>query len=164
MINNYQISERLRDFVINSIIEPTYKDDLKENITLRKKFKRVGLQLEIASKIFVGISSILSFSSGVFKDKTLAFVAGTTSVVSLVFLQFSSYAYGESKKNNAELNSTLNKLNLNLKSPNDKEKIFNETITTALPEESFPEPEIVYCEAPVPRKADPVPQKGCCIS
>jgi hypothetical protein len=41
-----------------------------------------------------------------------AFLAGTTSVVSLVFLQYASFSYRESKKMSIELNNILRKLNI----------------------------------------------------
>ncbi|NBU53725.1 MAG: hypothetical protein EBS33_05060, partial [Alphaproteobacteria bacterium] len=60
----------------------------------------------------VGFTSILSFSSGIYDDRILSFVAGTTSVISLVFLQFSSHSYKESKKSTEDLNRILQKLNI----------------------------------------------------
>ena len=54
----------------------------------------------------------MSFSTGIYKSGLLSFFAGTSSVISLVMLQYSSYAYRESKKNTAEINNLLSKLNI----------------------------------------------------
>jgi len=79
---------------------------------LRKKFKNYGLVFESLSKLFLGMSSVVSFSSGIYKYQVLSFLAGTSSVVSLVLLQYSSFSYRESKKLSMELNEILKKLNI----------------------------------------------------
>ena len=114
MVLNSQLtlSEDLRQDILTNLIEPSFKEDINNNLKLKKKFKKLGLFFETVSKLFVGISSILSFSSGMYKYQILAFLAGTSSVVSLVTLQYSSYSYRESKKISVEINSVLGKLHI----------------------------------------------------
>jgi hypothetical protein len=64
------------------------------------------------SKFLVGVGSVLSFASGIYKYNVLSFIAGTTSVLSLVLLQYSSFCYKESKKMTLELNEILKKLHM----------------------------------------------------
>ena len=109
-MDNYFISENTKKEIIINLIEPNYKEEIKSNIRLKKTFKNYGLVFETMSKFFVGISSIISFATGIYKYQVLAFLAGTTSVISLVLLQYSSYAYRESKKIGNETNFLLKKL------------------------------------------------------
>jgi len=108
----YNISNEIKQDILTNLIEPNIKSDISTNIKLKKNFKKIGLTFETLSKLFVGISSVLSFSTGIYKSGILSFLAGTSSVVSLVLLQYSSYAYRESKKNSVEINSLLSKLNI----------------------------------------------------
>jgi len=114
MVLNSQLtlSEELRQDILTNLIEPSFKEDIVSNLKLKKKFKKLGLLFETVSKLFVGISSILSFSSGIYKYQVLAFLSGTSAVVSLVTLQYSSYSYRESKKISIEINSVLGKLHI----------------------------------------------------
>ena len=108
----FKISDAVKNDIIVNIIEPSYKDEIKTNLVLKKKYAKAGLVLELLSKVFIGVSSITSFSAGIYQYQVLAFLAGAGSVVSLVFLQFSSYAFKESKVISDKLNKTLMKLNI----------------------------------------------------
>ena len=111
-MKNFEISETLKNDILVNLVEPQYKKDIIRNLHLRKKFKNYGLLFETLSKFFVGVSSVTSFSSGIYKYQIFSFLAGTASVVSLVLLQYSSFSYRESKKISLELNETLKKLNI----------------------------------------------------
>jgi membrane protein DedA with SNARE-associated domain len=111
-MKNFEVSETLKSEILVNLVEPQYKKDIMRNLKLRKKFKNYGLFFETFSKFFVGVSSITSFSSGIYRYQILSFIAGTASVVSLVLLQYSSFSYRESKKLSLELNEILKKLNI----------------------------------------------------
>ena len=111
-MKNFDISETLKNDILINLIEPNYKNDIIQNLRLRKRFKRFAIYFETLSKFFVGVSSVMSFSSGIYKYQILSFLAGTTSVISLVLLQYASFSYRESKKISLELNSILKKLNI----------------------------------------------------
>jgi len=108
----FKISDTVKNDIIVNIIEPSYKEEIRTNLLLKKKYAQSGLVLELLSKVFIGVSSITSFSAGIYQYQILAFLAGAGSVVSLVFLQFSSYAFRESKVISDKLNKTLIKLNI----------------------------------------------------
>jgi hypothetical protein len=112
MDNTLEISDNTKRIIMEEHIEPTYIYDVKNTLALRKYFKRIGLSFELLSKIFVGVSSVISFAAGIYKTSELSFVSGSTSVISLVLLQFASHSYNESKKNTTELNSILRNLHL----------------------------------------------------
>ena len=111
-MKNFVVSEILKKEILTTLVEPQYKNEIKGYLSLRKKFKNWGLLFETMSKFFVGVSSIMSFASGIYKYEILSFLAGTTSVVSLVLLQYSSFSYRESKKITSELNDILKKLDI----------------------------------------------------
>jgi membrane protein DedA with SNARE-associated domain len=111
-MKNFDISENLKNDILVNLIEPSYKTDVIQNLKLRKRFKRYGILFETLSKFFVGVSSVMSFSSGIYKYQILSFLAGTSSVISLVLLQYASFSYRESKKLGVELNEILKKLNI----------------------------------------------------
>lgn len=107
-----QISDSLKQDIIKTLIEPGYKDNVRRNILLKKKYADVGLVFELLSKVFIGVSSIISFSAGIYQYQLLAFFAGVGSVASLIFLQFSSYSFRQSKLISDELNKILEKLHI----------------------------------------------------
>jgi membrane protein DedA with SNARE-associated domain len=111
-MKNYEISDTLKNDILVTMIEPNFKSDITRNLKLRKKFKACGICFETTSKFLVGVGSVLSFASGIYKYDILSFVAGTTSVLSLVMLQYSSFCYKESKKMTLELNEILKKLHI----------------------------------------------------
>ena len=111
-MNHFDISEHLKNDILVNLVEPQYKNDIVRNLKLRKKFKWYAIFFEVASKFFVGISSIMSFSTGIYKYQILSFLSGTASVISLIFLQYSSFSYRESKKISLQLNDILKKLNI----------------------------------------------------
>ncbi len=111
-MKNYEISDTLKSEILITMIEPNFKSDITRNLKLRKRFKGFGIYFETMSKFLVGVGSVLSFASGIYKYNVLSFVAGTTSVLSLVLLQYSSFCYKESKKMTLELNEILRKLHI----------------------------------------------------
>ena len=117
--DSLEISDELKRDILINLIEPNYKSDISSSLKLKKKFKLVGLTLESLSKLFLGISSVTSFASGIYKYQLLSFFAGTSSVISLVLLQYSSFSYRESKKITNEINNTLKKLNITQIIPDD---------------------------------------------
>jgi hypothetical protein len=111
-MKKFDISDDLKNDILTNLVEPQYKKDIIRDLKLRKKFKNYGLFFETLSKFFVGVGSIVSFSSGIYKIQLLSFVAGTASVVSLVLLQYSSFSYREYKKISMGINEMLKKLNI----------------------------------------------------
>jgi hypothetical protein len=106
------ISDDTRVYIIDELIEPYYKNVVKNTLQGRQCWRRTGITFETISKIMVAFGSILSFSAGVYQDQTLSFVSGSISCLSLAFLQFSSFSYKENKKQSEELNILLKKLGL----------------------------------------------------
>ena len=111
-MKHFEISDNLKNDILVNLVEPQYKSEIIQNLKLRKRFKTSGLCFENLSKFYVGLRSVMSFDSGIYKYEIMTFLAGTTSVVSLVMLQYASFSYRESKKMGIELNEVLKKLNI----------------------------------------------------
>lgn len=107
-----KISTKVKDEILTELVEPCYKADVKELIEERKFWRKTGNYFESASKVFIGASSIVSFASGIYNYQLLSFFSGTTGVLSLVCMQFSSYSYNESKERTSKLNKLLEKLKI----------------------------------------------------
>ena len=107
-----KISTKVKDEILTELVEPCYKADVKELIQERKFWRKTGNYFESASKVFIGASSIVSFASGIYNYQLLSFFSGTTGVLSLVCMQFSSYSYNESKERTSKLNKLLEKLKI----------------------------------------------------
>jgi hypothetical protein len=110
-MDNLIISESTKKEILSNLVEPSYKNEIKTTIRLKKLFKSCAICFETTSKFFVGVSSIMSFASGIYKIQILTFLAGTTSVISLVLLQYASFSYRESKKMGSETDTLLKKVN-----------------------------------------------------
>ena len=110
--DNLKISDDTRVYIIDKLIEPYYKNVVKNTLSARQCWRKTGIAFETISKIMVAFGSIISFSAGVYENQTLSFVSGSISCLSLAFLQFSSFSYKENKKQSEELNVLLKKLGL----------------------------------------------------
>jgi len=110
--DNLKISDDTRVYIIDNLIEPYYKNVVKNTLSARQCWRKTGIAFETISKIMVAFGSIISFSAGVYENQTLSFVSGSISCLSLAFLQFSSFSYKENKKQSEELNVLLKKLGL----------------------------------------------------
>jgi len=107
-----EISDDTRIYIIDKLVEPYYKNIIKNTINGRLCWRKTGILFETVSKIMVAFGSILSFSAGYYHDETLSFISGSISCLSLAFLQLSSFSYKENKKQSEELNILLKKLKL----------------------------------------------------
>jgi hypothetical protein len=97
----------------DDIINPSVRDEISSFLSSRKKWRNVGICMETTSKIMLGITSILSFSTSVYPCNIyLSFSSGTIATLSLVFLQFANYSFKESKLSTDNLNTLLTKFNV----------------------------------------------------
>ena len=107
-----KISDDTKSYIVSTLIEPSYKNDINEMINNKKCWRLTGISFETLSKLMVACGGVLSFSSGYFNYPILSFIAGSVSTVSLAFLQFSSFSYTQNKKESEELNLLLKTLDL----------------------------------------------------
>lgn len=112
MAKKFKVSDEVKLQIVNDIVEPSYIEEIRHSITARKCWKKTGQIFETLSKVLVAVSGILSFSSGYFGDPILGLVSGSITTISLAMLQFSSFSYNQNKKQSAELNLLLQKINV----------------------------------------------------
>ena len=111
-IDKIEISNATREFIVDNLVEPYYKNMIKTTISGKKMWRTIGISFETASKVMVALGGIFSFSAGVYRSETLSFVSGSISCMSLALLQIASFSYKENKKQGDELNILLKKLKL----------------------------------------------------
>ena len=98
-------------------INESIKDEIDSFMKSRKNWRNTGIFMETASKIMIGITSILTFSTSAYPCNIyLSFSAGSIATLSLVTLQFANYSFKESKISTENLNILLK--NFNIKVPN----------------------------------------------
>ncbi len=98
------VSEIVKQKIMDELVEPCFYKDIKALMSERTIWRKSGNVFETLSKLFVGAASILSFATG------LNFWSGTSSVLSLVCMQFSSFSHSESKERSNKMNKLLDKL------------------------------------------------------
>ena len=96
----------------DELIEISYYDDVKKGLHYRYKWKKIGDITEAIAKIVSGLSVVFAFASGFFNISYLSFIAGCLGTLSLVLLQFSSYAFKESSERTRQINKILSKLGI----------------------------------------------------
>lgn len=108
----YGVREEVKLKIMEEMIEKSYVYDVESLVLGRRRWKKTGQAFETMSKILVAVGGIISFSSGYFDVSALSFLSGSISVISIAFLQFSSFCYIENKKQANELNVILKRLGL----------------------------------------------------
>ncbi|XWV25557.1 hypothetical protein QJ856_gp0197 [Tupanvirus deep ocean] len=114
-MSNPKISQTNIDLVNKirtELVEKTYFDDVKYNIKSKSRWKITGDVTEALSHILTGVAAVLAFAAGFFDYKELSFVAGCLGTISIVLLQFSSYATKESKERTQQVNRILDRLGI----------------------------------------------------
>ncbi len=101
-----------KEHITINLIQPNYVNEIQSSIKGRTRWRSVGMFFETASKLLLGIGSVLSFASGVYNNQNMSFISGSITTLSLVCLQYSSFSYKESKESTTELNILLQKLQL----------------------------------------------------
>jgi hypothetical protein len=106
------VRDHIKQKILIEHIEVGFINDVKNGIRDRNCYNTAGKAFETLSKIFIAFGGILSFSSGYFSNPHLSFAAGSVSTVSLAFLQFSTFCYKESMKNQENVNTILRDLEI----------------------------------------------------
>ena len=97
----------------NDIINPNIKDEISTFLYLRQKWRNIGICMETTSKIMVGATSVLAFTTSVYPcSAALSYSAGCIATLSLVCLQFANYSFRESKLSTNNLNIMLSRFNM----------------------------------------------------
>ena len=103
---------KLSKKIIDNIIYPSYYQDVSDYIYWRYRWRKIANLFETLAKILSALGSIFAFASGFYQMELLSFISGCIGTVSIVFLQYSSYAVKESNERNMQLNQILISLNI----------------------------------------------------
>jgi len=89
-------------------VNQSIKEEIDSFIKSRKHWRNTGIFMETASKVMIGLTSILTFTTSAYPCNIyLSFSAGSIATLSLVTLQFANYAFKESKLSTDNLNILL---------------------------------------------------------
>lgn len=105
-------NEELTSDVLTNIVVPEYKDEIKDIIIWRRKWRKIANWAEASAQILLGMGTILAYSAGFFNTKYLSFASGCCSTLCVILLRYSKYANGESNERNKILNDLLKKIDI----------------------------------------------------
>lgn len=94
---------------VDTIITDDYLNTLRKIKGSEVIYLKLSIYLSISSFIFTGLGSVLSFSSGYFANKYLAFSAGCSNVLALILMKASYFASSQSHFHDVKVRSILSK-------------------------------------------------------
>lgn len=90
-----QIRTSISRHLSQDVIRPEMAHELESALSSRKRWGRTANIMEAVAHVMLGLTSILSFCSGIFENKLLLFATGICSTLSLVLLKYAAYAQKE---------------------------------------------------------------------
>jgi hypothetical protein len=108
-------------------INDQYYRDIELGLIGRSGWKTTGDVSETLGYIFLGISTMVSFSAGFFDIRMLSFVAGCVGIFSSLLFKFALYAMAQSKERTDEVNKILMKIGIEKIVDISPDQLFEET-------------------------------------
>jgi len=106
-MNSIVLSSEIQKYIEENIINPDIVDEITTLVSSKKKWKKISDITEALGHVFLAITTILAFTSGIYDYKIISFFTGCTGTISLSLLRFSVYASKECKERNTLLSSLL---------------------------------------------------------
>lgn len=102
-----------------NIIQPDQEHRVESLVKWTRLWRKFQNVFEAFARLLFLAGAVLSYASGVYENKVLAFVAGTVITTAIAINQFSIYAGKESAERKTELIQLLNEIRtLHLEEPN----------------------------------------------
>ena len=105
-------TNKLRKYIVSTILQPAYVQDVKDMLMGRYRWRKFGMILFIFSLIFTHSATIATFAAAHYKSPVMAFIAGAIGVVGGILLHLSLIAKGESKRATSQANEVLKNLKI----------------------------------------------------
>ena len=112
MIYGKVSTHKLKKFIVKSIVQPTYVEDIRDVLVGRYRWRKVGMVLFIISLVLSSIATALTFVTAFESQSWLGLFAGGIGVIGAIFLHCSSMAKGESKRLTHQANKILKQLEI----------------------------------------------------
>lgn len=112
VINGKISTKKLRKFIVKSIVQPAYVKDIRDILSGRYRWRKIGKLLLIISLLLSSSSTILTFMSAYFDEKLISIIAGGIGVLGAIFLHFSLMSKRESKRLTHQANEILKQLGI----------------------------------------------------
>lgn len=106
------VSQELANKIRTELVEKNYYNDVDYNINSKSRWKRISDINDTLAHIMTGLAAIMAFAAGFFNYRILSFISGCLATLSLVFLQFASFAMKESKERTQQVNILLEQLSI----------------------------------------------------
>ena len=106
------IDADFKKMIIQEILRPAIKDDIKSGTHDRKFWTHVETWCLTAAQIFAGLSAFAAFASGFFKVEFVSYIAGTLGIIGILMSRFASYAHTQIIQQVNALNTSLESIGL----------------------------------------------------
>jgi len=110
-INDEDFSAQ-RDDIINNIIIPKYKSEIKHATRAKYLWKKISNGIEALAQILLVVNAVMAFTAGFFKLSYLSYINGFLSILCLALFMFAVYAERESNERGTYLSNLLNRFNI----------------------------------------------------
>uniref|UniRef100_A0A6C0C6C0 Uncharacterized protein n=1 Tax=viral metagenome TaxID=1070528 RepID=A0A6C0C6C0_9ZZZZ len=119
-----------KQHIVEKINDRYYKD-IELGLMGRSGWKTTGDISETLGYIFLGVSTMISFSAGFFDIRMLSFVAGCVGIFSSLLFKFALYSMAQSKERTDEVNKILMKIGIEKVVDISPDQLFDATHKTA---------------------------------
>lgn len=105
-------SDRLKRYIVKTIIQPSYVEDVRDTIKWRFRWRKIGSFCYTISKILFVFSAAFSFADPYYPERDFSFYSGCITLVAGFLTQYGDYSLKESKRKTTEANQILQKLGI----------------------------------------------------
>jgi hypothetical protein len=112
MIHGKVATHNLRKFIVSSILQPTYVEDIQDVLKGRYRWRKVSMIMFVIYLVATFIANALIFYSAYDNSPLITLIAGIVNILASAFVHFSSVAKAESKRLTQQANEILKKLGI----------------------------------------------------
>ena len=105
-------THKLRKFIVSSILQPTYVEDIRDVLKGRYRWRKVAMITYIMHVVIAFVASALMFYSAYDNSPLIGLIAGIVNLLGTAFVSFSQVAKNESKRQTHQVNEILRQLGI----------------------------------------------------
>ena len=112
MIHGRVSTHKLKKFIVASIVQPAYVEDIRDILVGRYRWRKISMALFIMALILTSAATVLTFAVAYQNTSWLGLIAGCINVLGGVFSHLSLLTKGESKRLTGQANEILKQLDI----------------------------------------------------
>lgn len=112
MIHGRVSTHKLKKFIVASIVQPAYVEDIRDVLSGRYRWRKIAMLLFVSSLILSATATALTFAVAYENSSLLGLIAGIVNIIASVVSHFSLIAKGESKRMTGQANEILKQLDI----------------------------------------------------